>query len=233
MKYMEITEGIKKPLKLEEAANRIKRASYQWLVESNYRPAYRGIATFSEDGVAFHTQSRNFTGGRGSVDSSPAMQDAWNALIAKKGFIANRDNSIFVTGERSMATNYGHAFVIYPIGDYDYTWHVDIQDGYRVELEMNEYINDSINKFYGFDIDKIGHNIEKDYDYQNSAEATFRYGDKSQIWKNELIYRAFSEGMKNTGLEKALASEHEIYLRAASYVAVSSEYLNELLDLIL
>lgn len=56
-------------------------------------------------------------------------QGAFNALIEKQGFIANRSNSVFCQGSTERLWEFGEEVcVIIPSGEFNYTWCRDIED---------------------------------------------------------------------------------------------------------
>jgi hypothetical protein len=56
------------------------------------------------------------------MNTGPITNDLYNTIIAKLGGVANRSNSIFVTGKREEASGYGKAYIVFPIGNFNYTW---------------------------------------------------------------------------------------------------------------
>lgn len=89
-------------------------------------PLYRGIQ--GEKPVAFQTTIR---ADRKSSGTPVWANNIYNEAVQSLGLTANRNNSLFVTGDYRQAQGYGTLFVIYPIGDFDFTWSEHIGDYYE------------------------------------------------------------------------------------------------------
>jgi hypothetical protein len=87
--------------------------------------AYRGYEKSGKNEMAFTKKVRK---NRVPKDSGAYEHKAFNFLIKKCGKIANRENSVFVSGDMGQADNYGNVFVTIPIGKFAYTWHEDFDD---------------------------------------------------------------------------------------------------------
>lgn len=72
-------------------------------------------------------------------DTSRRIHQIITAAFANAGFVANRDNSIFATGNKNEAAGYGSyvgtypkeistTYAVYPMGNYDYTWSPEVKD---------------------------------------------------------------------------------------------------------
>ena len=228
MRYMEITEGYKVELDFEEAAFRIKSMSSKWLTETRGMPAYRGTHSFDKiEGDAFIAQSNNYDGGRKPLDAYPQLTIAWNNMIKNKGFVANRTNSMFITGDNGVADNFGHVFMIYPIGDYDYTWHRNVSDFYNVHDNIDNLIAHDTQEAYGIEqTDALNANTV------HNAFFNVEYDELEQFHKNDIIEDTFSDKLMNTDLYSALSFGHEIYLRCKSYIAINSHWETRMLELL-
>lgn len=64
------------------------------------------------------------------VDTEMKYTVMYNDLVFNKGLKANRNNSIFCTGNLDIAKRYGEVFIVLPIGTFNYTWNQDIGDFY-------------------------------------------------------------------------------------------------------
>lgn len=110
-----------------KAINLIKENCQPYL-EQNPRliPMFRG-SKYTGDNI-FAKPIRN--------DRKPKDLDAkwtamWNEGLASRGIKANRTNSAFCTGDKHFAVQYGEPFVVFPIGDFDYSWLPYVRDLYR------------------------------------------------------------------------------------------------------
>jgi hypothetical protein len=104
----------------------IKQNCKPWLVESkkglNY--VYRGFSGNPRN-LAFLKDVRQ---NRRPRDSGRKQHEVMDFMITACGKVANRSNSIFTTSDISTATEYGTAYVAIPVGNFHYTWHVDLDD---------------------------------------------------------------------------------------------------------
>lgn len=108
-----------------------------WLsqTDNGRKYVYRGLPDTTGILVAKKAVREN----RISKDSSLELTKILNMLIKEKGLVANRTNSIFVTGSRGIASNYGDIFVTLPCGEFNYTWHTKISDAFeKFEAHANE-----------------------------------------------------------------------------------------------
>lgn len=86
---------------------------------------YRGYERF--DNYPFH---RPYRENREPKDSGLYHQDLYNAAIDAAGGIADRSNSVFVSGNMIHARKYGEVYVVFPMGKFNYTYHLGIKDWY-------------------------------------------------------------------------------------------------------
>jgi hypothetical protein len=62
-------------------------------------------------------------------DSNRDLHELVNGTINKLGFTANRENSMFVTGDRSQASGYGNSlYIMFPIDGFTFTWSQTVKD---------------------------------------------------------------------------------------------------------
>lgn len=52
----------------------------------------------------------------------------WNGVIVDAGKVARRDNSAMCTGNVGSAMVFGDAYVVFPVGPFNYTWFPEIED---------------------------------------------------------------------------------------------------------
>ena len=86
---------------------------------------YRGYEKYSEEPF-----QRPFRDNREPKDSGLFHQDLYNDAIEVAGGTANRSNSIFVSGNMVHARKYGEVYVVFPMGDFNYTYHLGVKDWY-------------------------------------------------------------------------------------------------------
>lgn len=114
------------PLTPRKAKAYIKKNCKRWVDASNGQLVYRGVRNIFE--IMFIKKTRN---DRKPLDTHQALSDAWNILINLESGSANRNNSIFVTGNKDEAREYGKLFVCIPVGNFHYTWSPEYYDWTR------------------------------------------------------------------------------------------------------
>ena len=118
-----------KPIVLKhgkQVASFIKQKCAPWLKETQNgkRVLYRGFRHIDIP-MAFTKKVRKR---RDPKDSPKEKHNAFNLMIKKCGKKANRTNSLFATGDKYDAEEYGVTYIIFPIGNFAYTWHEDHRD---------------------------------------------------------------------------------------------------------
>lgn len=144
----------------------IQKNCQPWLEESDYI-AFRGIK--NSEGMA--TLVKTVRQDRKPRDSSEYFQLAIDEMLEKTGFTALRRNSVFVTQSLESAMDYGDIYMIFPIGDFTYTWniyHKDLMDFYSDSRNMKYVdfeVTDEMRKDFIFSItDKFLRNIEMSFE---------------------------------------------------------------------
>ena len=62
-------------------------------------------------------------------DSNRDLHELVNGTINKLGFTANRENAMFVTGDRSQASGYGNSlYIMFPVDGFTFTWSQTVKD---------------------------------------------------------------------------------------------------------
>jgi len=121
----------------EEIVAKIKRDCQPWLAAANGHIAYRGIRGATEDFVDGKVNQN-----RRPIDIEPAIHDEINDIFQSLGFVAQRGNSLFVSGSIKQAKFYGRdtggVFVVLPKGNFEFTWspYIDDLNGQADEIEM-------------------------------------------------------------------------------------------------
>jgi hypothetical protein len=86
---------------------------------SDGQELYRGFGNLSAYSLAV---IKNVREDRVPRDSSNLQNMFFIDLIAHKGCKANRNNSTFVTVSRNKADGFGQPHIIFPIGEFSFTW---------------------------------------------------------------------------------------------------------------
>lgn len=108
----------------------------------NY-PLYRGTRKKYQAG----TKLTHSATPRDPVDTDLQTHNLFNQAIQNAGKTADRSNAIFTSGSLRVAKRYGDTNLVFPIGDFYYTWSTKVADWYwymvpvqsQIGLENLEY----------------------------------------------------------------------------------------------
>lgn len=152
-------------------------------------------------------------------DSPDWVHAMYNTIIAQAGGIANRTNSIFCSGSRGTALNYGVAYTVIPIGEFHYTWSPSYMDWYSSRVYFPSAVMDDNARQH------IQH-IANEWNAGRMPEEEYMRltkeikGDpKSYTDKNKLDH--YVKVDKN--LKGAIESGHEIMIQCSSGLYISYE----------
>lgn len=98
-------------------------------------------------------------------NTNKKMHDKINTALADCGAVANRTNSVFVTGSHQQASYYGTVYVVIPVGQFKYTWSPYYTDWYEYDWQIDAAIDS------GSFCDKIS------WDNNSLPEAIDRWGE--------------------------------------------------------
>lgn len=135
MKYNEIfpSDDIETSTKLVEF---IHKNCKEWLEHTHNGSdiAYRGVKNPPPNKEVFIKDTRT---DRYPLDSYSFEHEMMNVMIGVVGGTANRSNSLFCTGMFVTAENYGTVYIIFPIGDFDFTWSNTWGDWHQIVRDEN------------------------------------------------------------------------------------------------
>lgn len=171
------------------------------------RLMYRGYEKFSDE--PFH---RPYRSNREPKDSGLYHQDFYNAAIDAAGGTANRSNSIFVSGDMVHARKYGEVYVVFPMGDFNYTYHMGLKDWYD---KLGSSLN-GIAPAYFEEFERIIEGFMKINDPIYAAKQIVENNvGASQLQTLARIFlRLATQMYVDEGLKSALDTEVEIMLSA-------------------
>lgn len=100
-----------------------------WLAasENGAEVVYRGVKNAEHLG-SFIKKTRT---DRKPLDSVPTAHEIYNTLLQHAGSKANRSNSVFTTGYKLEAAEYGKVYIVFPIGEFNYVWSPKYEDWTR------------------------------------------------------------------------------------------------------
>lgn len=157
---------------------------------------------------------RPFRDNREPVDSSLALTTVFNAAIEEAGGTADRMNSIFTTNETRQAVGYGPLHVVFPLGDFNFTWHDGVGDWW-------EYWDGTDDQIWKRLIDVLNRADPKEFQKLRNYEQPKETGmNIEQMEEFELVtvfdeYERMIGGIQaDTNLRAAIHSGHEIQVSA-------------------
>ena len=143
-------------------------------VKTTKRFLYRGMSGSAPVLIGFPHEHRQ------PKDTKSKNQELFDERLKMCGFKALRSNSIFTTGNRSQAINYGDGvYLIFPKDGYDFTWSPIHEDWIPTYSDIMEYDNDDV--FYNVNriitylfrdvldvVDELGYELDRnDYNYSS------------------------------------------------------------------
>lgn len=147
---------------------------------------------------------------RNPESTSPQDHMALNNFFVRRYGHPYR-NGIFATGMEQQAQDYGRAYMIYPIGKFDYLWHTQIYDMYGDVIAKTESPRGE--KLWWAYANDLGiHDEDKFEMLLDNADLT-----------DFLNWLWIKNGWKKTDLVKAIKSENEIMIWAEKYYYLSAE----------
>lgn len=115
----------------DEVIAMIKRDCQPWIRESKGNVVQRGQ---NSRGPFARIEVRQ---DRKPLDSSDEFHAQLIDGIKQQGLVANRDNSLFVTGSWSQAASFGRrhgqVYCVFPIGEFKYTWSEGFKDALSLQ----------------------------------------------------------------------------------------------------
>lgn len=184
-------------------------------------------------------------------DSNRDLHDLVNGTINNLGFEANRENAMFVSGDRGQASNYGSLYIMFPMDGFKFTWSKTVKDlvldsSKKLEMLDKEVVrqlkelvkkakadSEDPSNFPIYDPDDLfysGYQYDRDVDLVSTAIDRGLLPDEAQgLLDNILTDASIQKHFEFTDQDiyGAILSEKEIYIRG-NYYAVRLEHSKEL-----
>lgn len=203
----------------------------QWIKESQGEIVYRGMTVEDRPAMVKKAVRKD----RKPIDTPPQAHEAIIELISRLGFKANRNNSIFTSGNKNQARGYGEIYVIFPIGNYFYTWGPEIIDLYRLMSDGN-----LLPLFYDLPPREM-EELHKIRGFTGDGDAPATIFQKRQFYmtavinrkgkfNQETMFRNFGHKFSNRNLIDAIKSDVEIMIACDFYYALSLSLWNSIAD---
>jgi len=176
-----------------------KDCQYYLRLIKGYEPLYRGM----DKSIRFG--KNNVRQGRISKGLSPKNANSLNAFLAHYGHV-RRDKAVIATSDRYHAGVFGEAYMIFPIGKFNFSW-VEAKD-----------LNLPDKGWYG------GYFIEryfKDFQIRKIKEWDISRREKIEKYEYITLSKPFKDYFTtNKGFLTAYTKGYEIWLDAKSYYFV-------------
>ncbi len=176
----------------KEATQFLLENCKEWLAAHNNQPtlAYRGLR--GNQDVVLPSKGA-YRENRAPTDSPPILHKLFDNAIAKAGLVANRSNSIFVTGSKDFAKKYGAVFMVFPIGPFHYTWSKSAKDWFMAfhNARPTDFVT----------VESLS-----DYTYERIIQLASKEGEYDKvinIWEQDRIVQHYLEYNANINLLRA------------------------------
>lgn len=217
-------------------------------------PMYRGIDDY--DDVLIKTIRTD----RRPLDTDAFLHTIYNNALQKAGFTAIRTNSMFCTGRKSIANQYGSVYVIFPIGNFTYTWSYTYPDltnstsrimangGFKFKnVDAPILTIDDLSYVYPSEREEHAkHNFPEKFSYNYMVnEILPKTGSHKDIWIRTIdketgfkklgldtntLVNNFKENYRADDLPEAIASGSEIMIAGSSYLAVDIDVWKKIIS---
>jgi hypothetical protein len=177
-----------------------------WMQAAYGEVAWRGVRKYkwlTRGETAPNAFVRNTRSDRVPKDSDKKLHKLYNLWIRLAGGVANRSNSIFVSGNRREAHAYGKVYAVYPIGQFNYTWSPRLDDWYS-NLEQDMGLGALFNGL-----------LKPDAKADLETVPTAASYDVAKV--RELIYA-------DKELQNALQAQHEIMVKCENAIYIEADY---------
>lgn len=221
----------------QELADLIKRDCKKWLNEvsdiSEYK-IFRGTNSIMKrpESILYKKDVRK---NRQPKDTSKAVHDIFDEYFEKNFGWKMRSESLFVTGDESIASEYGYAYMVLPIGDYNYCWSPKVPDltGY-FEYEVRKRVQNAYNekKISDYDAELLIYtNSHLPFSVWNIDRVSFDY--------KKLTFQILDDGeYTDINLKRAIKTKNELMIACDSYYVFNNinernvEIINEVLGIL-
>ena len=197
---------------------------------------YHGSKHLGEFTYLAHSQPR-----QRPKDSDPATSRVFNYGLEKLGFTATRDNSLFVTSDRTLASEYGELYVVLPCtGQYDFTY-TSRKDDVLTKYNFHSLINHDKSQLLFTAWQKIPYDVQKEIivwpemlktaqdlihwlvEHENSLGTISKIQKLTGLsakWQDyvDLPELRYVYNPRQDNLADAMSSEREIYLKGKFYL---------------
>lgn len=251
MKWEQLTESTTAPIRTySDLLKFVNEHCQPYIHENPYfetNRLYRGMKTPSTI-ASINTIRKD----RLPKDTAKQVQKELDEEFISQGFKAIRSNSMFCIGESYNAEEYGEVHVVYPMGNFEYTWSPEIRD-----LTVALYNQTDASKFVPSDnktlnVDEFPESIRISIDARaenkgleklsghistndliklypdNVPKSISYYFSKLNLIRIDTNFSEIVKEYQTTDLVKAIESGNEIMITGDKYLAIPFERYTEL-----
>lgn len=211
MRFLELNENrYENPstVKAREIFTRIKQDCEPFFkMNISKNPLYRGINTNSNKDVFIKEVRKDRTPSNVDKKFTEAFDEVTAPILNTQ---VRRTNSIFTTGNHSMALEFGELFVIFPIGEFEFVWSSEINDYFDLQSDYKTNRNIDLEPFRNIDSEKYKQKFEDELNLKiKLAKNKVRnsvYMEIFRKWQNHLQEKAI-EWLNNNPESKYTISQ--------------------------
>lgn len=220
MRFIEILSETNNEIP-QELITQFKSDCNYYLTEyfSPQLPLYKGV---NENEDRFTVKKIITDRNRKPLNSAYTLHNYLVEIFKELGYTAHRGNSVFCTSNKNMANNYGALSILFPAGDFTFTWSPSFTDFYTDfyvesfgEIVKNQYLGDLATM-------KEGHKHQIFKKFISDPETYF---DHSKMMNFVRTY--FKD---NTEWFGALKSGNEIIISCDFYYIVNAKLYNDFIN---
>ena len=145
---------------------------------------------------------------RKPLDTSQELHDYLDELFKKYHGWKARSKAIFATASRKAAKHYGKLYYMFPIGDFSFLYHPELEDMVEILESLRIHMRGDCDPVVRRKEPYFSHGVEEEV-----REATEKHKKLIKLIK----------GYKKTGLSTAVANDSEIMIKCKSYYMVDTE----------
>jgi len=124
-----LNEDIFDVIELKDIKEKIQKECKPWLIASKGYPVWRGMRNPASGKFKVRTE-------RKPLDTPLDVHIKLNEIFKKHFGWQCRSEGLLTTGDRTVASSYGNAHQIFPIGKFRFVWSKNVHDLYSIYVEL-------------------------------------------------------------------------------------------------
>lgn len=225
----------------QDIAKAIKTDCIKWLKEVG--DDVEGHLIYRGMNLSIKTQSillqRNVRMDRRPRDTRKDVHEIFDRYFKDRFGINYRTQSMFVSGNNHIVADYGHPYIVFPIGDYDYCWSIisdDLMYYFEHEVRNRAKKLHKAGKITDHELDLI---VYPEGVYSQHPIASPWNITKINIDHEKFIYEILDDAkFTDSNLHQGIKSGHEIMINCKNYYILNNinskniQIINEVLDIL-